>query len=239
MTIDPQTCPCFTALDTSRARDGAEVECALCLAWVRAPAPPVIVLAPPVVARVVVRYVEPPEAPPASRVFRAEPSAPPDTAPRRGRTVLSAENREEARVRTLLYALRPDCIDPLRPPPPPVTAVPSVRIRDPMSGWGGTPAALAAPPGGFCDERAAKASDVLARLREMPEDARAVCRWLRDHAVYLTLRGLFVDVGSAFADAAQAECWARDLTARRDGAHHLGRTLVLAAATEWGIPGVT
>lgn len=170
------------------------------------------------------------------QVYRVAPVDPtPDVEARRSRKA-SPESRELARVRTLLYELRPDCPDPCYPPPreAPTSAAP--RIRDPMANWGGLPAGYG---GGWRFGGAGvSAADVMARIAALPADAAAICRWLRAHALLVdgALRGLYVDLGTAFADAAQAELWARDLTARRDGAHHAGRTLVLAAIRAWGLP---
>ena len=71
-------------------------------------------------------------------------------------------------------------------------------------------------------------------LADLPPDARAVLRWLRRHGSLAEgLRGLYVDVGMAFASVEQSAAWA-DLGARREGAPIHGRRLVLAAATAWG-----
>jgi hypothetical protein len=146
-----------------------------------------------------------------------------------------AEHREYARVRDLLFALRPDFPNPLTPNAPEPTAAPQVRIRDPQAGWGGVPSGYGVPRTGGLSSAA---SAVLARLVGLPEDARALCVWLREYALLETLRGLYVDVGWAFASAAQGVLWSRDLSARRDGTYRHGRTLTLAAATAMGIPGV-
>lgn len=167
-------------------------------------------------------------------VYRA-PDDSNDAAPRRARpATLSAEDREFARVRMLLCALRPGYADPLHPAPPAPTELAPVRVRDPMAGWGDVPRALCT--GGAWDEPAGTGAP--AHIVDLPEDARAVCSWLRERAVLEpgALRALYFDLGEAFADADQAEQWAHDLTARRDGACHLGRTLVLEAAKAWGIP---
>lgn len=172
-----------------------------------------------------------PESP--ARVYRSPGDAParPPRAPRP-----TAEDRELVRVRTLLYALRPDCADPLRPPPKAPTAAPVVRVRDPMAGWGDVPAALEHGPPRDPGGGAELAAKVLDRIRDLPEDARAVAGWLREYAILDKLRSLYVDVGMAFASDAQVAAWGSDLTARRDGSHHAGRTFVLATATAWGIP---
>jgi hypothetical protein len=150
-------------------------------------------------------------------------------------TAVSPEDREFAALRRLLYALRPDQADPLQKPPPPATSVQAVRTRDPRDGWGGTPPGLDLPEV-VADTSIAAVVEVMARLRALPSDARAVCTWLRLHAVLTTARSLYVDVGMAFAGAVQLECWGRDLTARRDGAHAHGRRLVAEAARAWGLP---
>jgi hypothetical protein len=60
-----------------------------------------------------------------------------------------------------------------------------------------------------------------------------VCRWLRASATFAQgLRGLYVDVGIAFASEEQRAAW-ENLTARRTGAHAHGRALVLAAERAW------
>lgn len=172
-------------------------------------------------------------------VYRATPeelAAP----PRARKPALSSEDRELARVRALLYALRPDYVDAGAPLPPPTTAAAPVRVRDPMAGWGDLPRGLGAAGilgDALAGRLVAPLGALLALLDALPADARAVACWLRLHARLEPLRGLYVDVGLAFADAAQSARWARDLTARRDGAHHNGRTLVLATATECGISG--
>lgn len=181
------------------------------------------------------------DAPARVQVFRAPLEPPPAAAPptRRARP---AEARERDHVRELLCALRPDYTEPLRPLPK-LTAVPAVRVRDPQAGWGDVPTGLtdtgevrALPPDHGADARA-RAAEVLDLVAALPPDARAVATWLRERAdLWQGLRGLYFDVGEAFADAAQAASWGASLTAKRDGAAHHGRRLVLATARAWGLP---
>jgi hypothetical protein len=78
-----------------------------------------------------------------------------------------------------------------------------------------------------------RGAEVVAKIARLPADAGAVLRWLRLHASLAGgLRGMWVDVGMAFASAAQEVAW-RDLTVRRGFAPAHGRRLVLAAATAW------
>lgn len=173
------------------------------------------------------------------QVYRVDPVETEATRERARARKTSPENRELARVRTLLYELRPDCPDPCYPPARELPTGPVVRIRDPMANWGGIPKGYGAM-GWDADNGAGNVAAwaVVERIAALDADARAVCTWLRAHARLVddNLRGLYVDLGWAFRDAAQAELWARDLTARRDGAHHAGRTLVLATVRAWGLP---
>jgi hypothetical protein len=224
MNVDPASCACHTARARSRA-EGRYVKCEHCGALALEPAAP----GAPVLRRVGTYHAE--ALPPPARALPGDPVPPPRAA---RRTTLTPEATELARVRTLLHALRPDYPSALHPLPPACTAPVAERIRDPMAGWGDVPRALeSAPPPVDGPDCASAGADVLRRLDSLPDDAAAVLRWLREHAKLETLRGLYVDAGLAFADAAQSALWARDLTARRDGAHHLGRTLVLAAAAAW------
>jgi len=174
------------------------------------------------------------------RVWRAADDAP--TAPaaplaRQGAaaTALHVDDLELVRVRLLLAALRPDCADPWAPPVAPVETTPvGAMPRDPSASWGGLPRGLL---GGDAAREAAQqrcAAEVLAELAELPADAAAVLRWLRERATLAAgLRGLYADAGLAFATAAQAAAWG-DLGARREGAPAWGRRLVLRAAEAWG-----
>jgi hypothetical protein len=168
------------------------------------------------------------------QVYRAPPDPPTSEPPRvlLGRPS-GDEVREYARVKDLLFALRPDYPDPLRPNPPLPLVVPEVRVRDPMAGWGDVPSGYGSRPRPALDSAAAL---VLVRLATLREDAAAVCVWLRTYALLDKLRALYVDVGWAFADAKQMTLWGRDLAARRDGSHRHGRTLTLGAALAWGLP---
>lgn len=150
------------------------------------------------------------------------------------------EDPELARVRSLLAALRPDCPNPWEPPPRHdlVEAIPAGAMpRDSSEDWGGIPRGLLSE--GAEEAAAVEASrrcvaEVLAELRALPPDAAAVLRWLREHATLgAGMRGLYADVGLAFADEAQAAAWG-DLGARREGAPAWGRKLVLRAADAWG-----
>ncbi len=151
---------------------------------------------------------------------------------------LVPDDPELARVRLVLADLRPDCPDPLEPPVDASTApVPTVTIRDPSASWGGIPRGVGF--GSRCALAAEVAAtrvlaDVVRELADLPPDARAVLRWLRRHGSLAEgLRGLYVDVGMAFASVEQSAAWA-DLGARREGVPVHGRRLVLAAATAWG-----
>lgn len=180
----------------------------------------------------------------AGRVWRAAPDAPaPPAAPlaRQGAaaTALHVDDPELERVRRLLADLRPDCANPWESPVRhdlveaiPVGAMP----RDSSEDWGGIPRGLFS---GAEEAAAAEASrrcvaEVHRELAALPADAAAVLRWLREHATLAAgLRGLYADVGVAFASDEQAAAWA-DLGARREGAPAWGRRLVLRAAEAWG-----
>lgn len=151
-------------------------------------------------------------------------------------TALHVDDPELVRVRGLLADLRPDAADPWAAMPSnlaPAGAMP----RDPSASWGGIPRGLLT--GGAEEAAVAEASqrcvaEVLAELQALPADAAAVLRWLREHATLAAgLRGLYADVGVAFASDDQAAAW-RDLGARREGAPAWGRRLVLRAAEAWG-----
>lgn len=179
------------------------------------------------------------------RVWRAAddaPAAPAAPLARQGAaaTALHVDDPELVRVRSLLAALRPDCPNPWEPPPRHdlVEAIPAGAMpRDSSEDWGGIPRGLFSE--GAEEAAAVEASrrcvaEVLAELRALPPDAAAVLRWLREHATLgAGLRGLYADVGLAFADEAQAAAWG-DLGARREGAPAWGRKLVLRAADAWG-----
>lgn len=149
----------------------------------------------------------------------------------------SSPDAELTRVRVLLAELRPDHPDPWEPMPLATDApVATVRVRDPQAAWGGIPRGLASPMGAqlAAAERATRcAADVLAEIAALRPDAAAVLRWLRRNATLAKgLRGLWVDVGEAFASAAQEAAW-QDLTVKRGFAPAHGRRMVLAAATAW------
>lgn len=153
-------------------------------------------------------------------------------------TALHVDDPELVRVRGLLADLRPDAADPWSPPAAPAKVAPvGAMPRDPSANWGGIPRGLLT--GGAEEAAVAEASrrcvaEVLAELAELPADAAAVLRWLREHATLAAgLRGLYADVGVAFASDDQAAAW-RDLGARREGAPAWGRRLVLRAAEAWG-----
>lgn len=174
-------------------------------------------------------------------VYRADPDAPQDApAPldRAGHAALrlAPHDPELARVRALLADLRPDCADPWVPPQDAPAQTPTVRVRDPHADWGGIPRGLESPMGAMLARAEAAsrcAADVLREIAALRPDAAAVLRWLRREAsLGQGLRGLWCDVGMAFASAAQTAAW-QDLTVRRGFAPAHGRRLVLAAATAW------
>lgn len=145
------------------------------------------------------------------------------------------DDPELVRVRCLLADLRPDCPDPLEPPPAERAQQASpVTIRDPMAGWGDVPRGV--DFGGRAEYLPTRTfADVRRELAELPPEARAVLTWLRSNATLAKgLRGLYVDAGVAFATAEQSTAWEGDLGARREGAYAWGRRLVLASAGAWG-----
>lgn len=149
----------------------------------------------------------------------------------------STPDAELTRVRVLLADLRPDHADPWEPAPKPEDGPAlTIRVRDPQAAWGGIPRGLASPMGAqlAAAEAASRcAADVLREISALRPDAAAVLRWLRREAsLGQGLRGLWCDVGMAFASAAQTAAW-EDLTVRRGFAPAHGRRLVLAAATAW------
>lgn len=151
---------------------------------------------------------------------------------------LTVDDPELARVRRVLADLRPDCADPMEPPPraaemPALT----VRIHDPSASWGGIPRGLESGMGAMLDHAAEMRSrclaDVLREVSALAPDAAAVLRWMRAHATLRDgLRGLFVDAGMMFASTAQTAAW-EDLSARRIGAPTHGRRLILRACDAW------
>lgn len=199
-----------------------------------------------------------PEAPPAPLPGLRRPSWPPG-APRGPRLVVcpgeldpqapatgldraareaarpAAEDPELVRVRALVFALRPDAPDPLCPPPVErqETPAPYLRTGDGAPPWDRLPKGLGSGPLAVADPGTDRREHVLAAIASLPPDAAAVCRWLRASATFAQgLRGLYVDVGIAFASEDQRTAWV-DLTARRLGAASHGRALVLAAERAW------
>lgn len=153
-------------------------------------------------------------------------------------TALRAEDPELARVRTLLAALRPDYPDPWEPLAKGEDAPTLARTSPTRAPWDrDVPAGLRSSLGAALDAADAltvdRAAEVVARIARLPPDAGAVLRWLRERASLAKgLRGLWVDVGEAFASAAQAAAW-EDLTVKRGFAPAHGRRLVLAACEAW------
>jgi hypothetical protein len=153
-------------------------------------------------------------------------------------TALRAEDPELSRVRTLLAALRPDYPSPWEPLARGEDAPTLPRVRQERAPWDrDIPAGLRSSMGAALDAADAltvdRGAEVVARIDALPADAGAVLRWLRLHASLAGgLRGLWVDVGMAFASAAQESAW-RDLTVRRGFAPAHGRRLVLAACEAW------
>ena len=195
------------------------------------------------------RPTAPAATPPRSaRIVRPRSFVAPDDAPlaaplsplaRAGAAALALvpDDPELARVRLVLADLRPDCPDPLEPPVDAPPSAPAVTIRDPSASWGGIPRGVgfgSASPLAADVAATRVLADVVRELADLPPDARAVLRWLRRHGSLAEgLRGLYVDVGMAFASVEQSAAWA-DLGARREGVPVHGRRLVLAAATAWG-----
>lgn len=175
--------------------------------------------------------------PPAPRVFHCDPDeesparTPLDLAAHAARSIASTGDRELARVRVVLAELRPDFPDPTEPMPdaPPQTI--AVKPGSSRAPWdcdiprglsSGTP-----PPADTT------ASDALARLAALPSDAAAVLRWMRRHASLAGgLRGLWFDMGCAFASAEQSTAW-EDLTVKRGFAPAHGRRIALRAMDAW------
>lgn len=180
------------------------------------------------------------------RVYRVDPDAPPPEHAPLDRaaataTALRAEDPELARVRVVLADLRPDHPDPWEPLPKPGAQVDSMRARSHRAPWDvDLPRGLASGLGAqlaVAESLSPRAvSAVMDRLRALPPDAAAVLRWLRLHATLSAgLRGLWHDVGMAFASVDQESAWA-DLTVRRGFAPAHGRRLVLRAADVWERP---
>lgn len=147
----------------------------------------------------------------------------------------AAEDPELVRVRALVFALRPDAPDPMQPPPVERTETPAPYLRtgDGAPPWDRLPRGLGSGPLAAADPGTDRREHVLAAIVSLPPDAAAVCRWLRTSATFAQgLRGLYVDVGLAFASEDQRTAWV-DLTARRLGAASHGRALVLAAERAW------
>ena len=157
------------------------------------------------------------------------------TAPSRP-SVLHIVDPELVRLRVLLHALRPDAADPYEPAPEAVVTTLHRMPRAPGDNHGGVPRGVL-----FGTRRASEAEavprglgDVVRELATLPPDAAAVLRWLQLHGSLASgARGLFCDVGVAFADEAQTAAWADDLGARREGAYLHGRRLVWAAEAAW------
>lgn len=164
-------------------------------------------------------------------------TAPPSALGRAAREAArpAAEDPELVRVRALVFALRPDAPDPLQPPPVERTETPAPYLRtgDGAPPWDRLPRLWGSGPLASADPGTDRRELVLATIASLPPDAAAVCRWLRASATFAQgLRGLYVDVGLAFASEDQRTAWV-DLTARRLGAASHGRALVLAAERAW------
>ena len=145
----------------------------------------------------------------------------------------AAEDPELVRVRAFVFALRPDAPDPMGPPPVERQETPAPYHRvESAPAWDRLPRGLGSSTPG-ADPGTERRAHVLGAIASLPPDAAAVCRWLRASATFAQgLRGLYVDVGLAFASEAQREAW-ENLTARRTGAAAHGRALVLAAERAW------
>lgn len=229
--------------------DGGERRCACGEVYARPE------IAPPVLSPVATPAPtpEPPATPPerparrrSTKVYTAPDDAPAPALSPLERAARDARrpkptDPELVRVQVLLADLRPDLSNPLEPPPREQATSHAPIVRVASDSWGGLPRGFGS--GGLGAQLDAAAAmqlrtlvDVRAKLDAMPPDARAVLSWLRSHATLAAgLRGLYVDVGLAFASAEQSALWERNLTARRDGAHAHGRHLVLGAATVWGV----
>lgn len=145
----------------------------------------------------------------------------------------ATDDPELVRVRRILAELRPDCPDPLSPPVVESQPAQTVRVRDPMTGWGDIPRGVGGGLGAQLEaaalfDRSGAVAEVLAAVDALEQPAPRVLRWMRDHAVLTSgLRGLLVDAG-VWAGAGGA-----DLGARREAAYLLGRRLVLRACAAW------
>lgn len=178
-----------------------------------------------------------------ARVYRVDPdAAPPDRAPldRAGHAALTADDPELARIRRVLADLRPDCADPMEPPPrlDDGEDIATMRVKASRALWDvdlphGLASGAEALDIAWALRCGSLAADVLREVDALSPDARAVLRWMRVHATLVVgLRGLYVDAGERFASDAQREAW-RDLTARRIGAPQHGRRIVLRAVDAW------
>lgn len=143
-------------------------------------------------------------------------------------------------VRRLVADLRPDCVDPMAPPPPPDTAPSLARAPSGSAPWDRLPAGLGGNTAAMLaslEGSGRTAADVLARFATLRPEAAQVLRWLRDKAVLTEgLTGLYVDCGvrfAAWAGEGVVERWASDLGARRVGARAHGRALFLRADEAW------
>jgi len=174
-------------------------------------------------------------------VYRADPDgATPQRAPldRAGHAAVRADDPDLARVRRVLAELRPDCADPMEPPPPPVEATPlTVRVHDPSAAWGGIPRGLESGLGAALARaeamRGVCAADVLRAVDALAPDARAVLRWMRAHATLRAgLRGLYVDAAVALSGDEDLAAW-RNLNTMRSDAPKAGARLVLRAVSAW------
>lgn len=182
---------------------------------------------------------------PRRRTFRADPDAPSDARSplaRAGREatalVVSEGEAELSRVRVVLADLRPDHPDPYAPMPPRAEIDgQTIRVHDPSGAWGGIPRALASPMGGLLgalELGTRRGADVLAEIELRGGYDAPTLRWLRcDAKLAEGLRGLFYSAGDALATRSQRVAWGVSLTAKRDGAHDVGRKLVLRAVTTW------
>lgn len=143
-----------------------------------------------------------------------------------------AHDPELERVRVLLCALRPGAVDPFEPTPEAPSEPTPMRVSNPAAAWGGIPRSVETPPPAM---PARGLADVARELAELPEDARAVLRFVQLWgSLAAGLRGFFFDVGWAFRSADHDVAWSASIAARREGAYLLGRHLVWRAAEAWG-----
>lgn len=152
-------------------------------------------------------------------------------------SVLHLVDPELVRLRVLLCALRPDAGDPYEPAPEAVEVSAKPMPRAPGDNHGGVPRGVEFGGDRISEVHATPRGlgDVVHELAALPPDAFAVLRWLQLHGSLASgARGLFCDVGVAFAGAAQSAAWDLDVGARREGAYLHGRRLVWAAAGAWG-----